>query len=441
MDTHDIRKLIKMKGLQIQYKKPIKVAIVYSVLTLILYLFGPYSFPSINRGLLVLFLFVCNVAMYFGFVKGTQIPKYNGLQKKAINIDKLLQYLFIISLLLAIPKFVIYTGFYSGTIPRTLSSIAMFFAGAADEIYANRQHAGNATGIWIYLNYIVVLFGAFHWAYTPLAIYYWKRLSKFKKVGTLVIWLFYILQYICTGTNVGIFEFFITFFIVKMVKGIATNNVKRSGSKRTIILFTLLIVIILYSFNFVMSSRIGDRTDYLPLGNTTAVLDTSSFIWKIMPDVLKPILAYVTRYLAIPYHALATSFDLPWDSTLGIGYSWFLLDNVPFDLWEDTYMMKLEHFAGYDHWASWHTAYLWFANDVSYFGVPVVLFLLCRIFGRAWATYLQTRNLCALLQFMLFVKMITFISANNQVFQACDHLFAFWILLFLFNKSKQYIWS
>lgn len=423
-----------------QYNKPIKVALFYSALTFLIYLFGPYAFPYVNRGLLIVFLLVCNAAMYFGFVNGTKLLVYGNIQYKEINIDKLLQYLFIAALLLAIPKFIIYTGFYYGTISKIQSSVAMFFAGAADEIYANRQQMGNATGIWRYLNYVVVLLGALHWAYTPLAIYYWKRLSRFKKYGTLIIWLFYILQYICTGTNVGLFEFFITFFIVKIIKGISTRSVIKTSSKRTFVMFAILITILLYSFNFVMSSRIGDKTDFLPLGNTSAALDTTSFIWRVMPDVLKPVLAYATRYMAIPYHALATSFDIPWDSTMGFGYSWFLLDNVPFDLWEDTYMMKLEHMTGYNHWASWHTAYLWFANDVSFFGVPIVLFLLCRIFGRAWSTFVETRNMCAFLQFMLFVKMVTYISANNQMFQACDHLIAFWILLLLFNKSKQYIW-
>ena len=202
-------------------------------------------------------------------------------------------------------------------------------------------------------------------------------------------------------------------------------------------MFTLLIMVVLYAFDFIMGARIGDKTSTVPIGNSVVYLDKQTPLWMLTPSALHPLLSYLSRYVALPYHALAMSFDVPFETTFGIGHSWFLLDNFPFfsaDLWDRTYMMKMEQMFEYSHWASWHTAYLWFANDFSHIGVPVILFLLFRVFGKSWRTYITSGNVLSLLFFMLFVKMMIYISANNQVFQPSDTLFAFWILLIAQRK-------
>lgn len=423
------------------YTKPINIAILYSMFTLVLYLYGPYLFPDSNRFLLVLFVIITNVAMYIGFRNGAN-KNYRVKATKYINIPKLLKIFFVIALLIAVPKFIIYTGFYANTLGRISGSILLFFAGASDIIYAARQEVGNAPGIWRFINYIVVVFGSIHWMYMPLSIFYWKKLSFPIKTGTFFIYGIYILQYICTGTNVGMFEFFIMLFIVRILRNYFDSSRSRNKFKnKNLILFVLLGVVLLFAFDFVMSSRIGDQTSSIPLGNTKAYINQDSLFWEYVPVSIQQVFMYVTRYLCAPYYALEQSFDLSWTPTFGIGYSWFLLDNFPIDLWPDTYMMKLEDSIGYSHWSSWHTSYMWFANDVSFLGVIIIYYLLFRLFGKCWAMFLQTKNMCAFLMFMLFVKMVFFISANNQAFQASDHLFAFWELLFLLDWSRKYKWE
>lgn len=427
------------------YRKPIYIAILYSLFTLLLYLYGPYAFPKYNRFLLILFVLVTNIAMYLGFLSGvSKNYRRNGINLKYININRILKVFFYISLIISVPKFVIYTGFYVNPIGRIVESILLFFAGASDVIYAARQEVGNAPGIWRYINYFVVAFGSIHWMYTPLSMFFWKRLGVFMKIGTLFIWVVYILQYICTGTNVGMFEFFIMLFIVRILRNMfnsSRTNTRRSSNKKNLILLIILGVVLLFAFDFVMSSRIGDKTSTVPLGNTSAQLNQESVFWEYVPSAIQQVLMYVTRYLCVPYYALERAFDLSWNSTYGIGYSWFLLDNFPIDLWPETYMMQLEDSIRYSHWSSWHTSYMWFANDISFFGVPIVYFFLFKLFGKCWALFLQTRNMCAFLMFMLFVKMVFFISANNQVFQASDHLLAFWEILFMLGWSRKVKWE
>ncbi len=380
--------------------------------------------------------------MYCGFNSSKPLSRLNSnYSKRPFPIDKLLKILFAISLVLSLPKFMIFTGYYANIFNKVIHSVTLFVSGGADVLYASRQELTNAVGIWKYVNYVSILLGPLYWAYMPLSICYWKRLSAFLKLGTLFIWIMYLLQYICTGTNVGIFEFFITFFIAKIIYNIKNNTTsKKPIGKKNIVIIVALVVILLYSFDFIMSARIGDNVDALLLGNTTAFFNSDSFIWCITPDVFKSVLLYIVRYMCVPYHALACAFDISFTPTFGVGYSWFLLDQIPLELWDNTYMMKMETTMNYSHWTNWHTAYMWFANDVSFLGVPFVLFFLFKLFGKAWSEFLRTGNICSFLQFVLFVKFVTYISMNNQVFQGSDCFLAFWLLLILSKSSKKYSW-
>ena len=98
--------------------QPIRIGIIFSILTIVLYEFGVYKFPEINRSELNIFLIVTNIAMYWGFYHGVHNPKiYNTT--KSIAIEKVVNVLFWISLIVAIPKYLLYTGersFSFGTI-------------------------------------------------------------------------------------------------------------------------------------------------------------------------------------------------------------------------------------------------------------------------------------------------------------------------------------
>ena len=217
------------------FLRPIKVGLLFSLMTFILYLWGPYPFPSVNRMIMVIFLVICNMTMYYGFKQGAVGAKSHFEPKKVVNVSSFINVLFIVALIIAYPKFVIYTRFYDSTFGQILYSFGTFLAGGADQLYANRQEVQNAIGIWRYINYVVVLLGAFNWMYIPLSMYYWKRLSFVVKGGTLYIWSMYLLQYICTGTNVGIFDFFIMLFVINIIRNYKRNYERRKkGTGKTL---------------------------------------------------------------------------------------------------------------------------------------------------------------------------------------------------------------
>ena len=130
----------------------------------------------------------------------------------------------------------------------------------------------------------------------------------------------------------------------------------------------------------------------------------------------------------------------------GTGGSWFLADNMNsifgIDIIQRTYNMRIDEQFGYNYYTQWHTAYVWIANDFTFYLVPIVLLVLMCIFGAAWKDFLQNRNMFALILMVLFVEFVFFMPMNNQVFQHSETLFAFWGVLFAWLLTrKKYSWD
>lgn len=425
---------------KVKLRRPIKIGILFSVITIVFFEFGIYKFYFINKTAFNIFLLVTNVLMYAGFIFGTQQKPIQRFTS-SISINKVVRGLFWIALIVSIPKFIIFTGIDTLD-PMIILNKMLYASSNALDVYMEKNSLHNVSGVWRYINYVVVLMGPFYWAYTPLALLYWKHLSLFKKICSSFIWFLFCAQYVLCGTNVGVFLFFITFGVVYVIRRKRERgNMQLSKSEKISVLIVVAFVIFVLGayFNMTMGSRISDHID-----DKRFSLDTENWMWLITPEPLRQLLAYFTRYVASAYTALSMSFSVPFDSTCGVGNSFFLLDNIDPDrngLWMNTYNMKLEKIFAYNFYANWHTPYVWFANDVSLFGVPFLFFLLFRYFGKAWRSFLETGNIVSFLIFMLFVEFMSFISANNHVFQQSDTLFAFWLLFFLNLATKRVNWK
>lgn len=432
---------------KIQYNTPIKLGILYSIITILLYEFGPFNFPDKNKIELYIFLFMCNAAMYFGFCHGT-LNRYSFRQDRNIRINKYLNILFWISLIICVPKFMMSTGIYNNVVSNIIIRVSMY-SDMARELYMDRQDLVNVTGIWKLINIVVVLLGPFYWAYLNLSMLLWNRLGFLKKVFTIFIWFIYVGQYLCTGTNVGVFHFMISLGVIYIIRKRKEVNIKkqsRFSKLRFALVGAIVIVSFLAFFNVTMESRKGATYERELNSNVcgyTCPVDHNSILYIMTPPPLHPLLFTATSYVAKPYAALSFAFDMPFQTTGGVGYSWFLLDNSPGSsfLWNRTFPMQLEKEYSYSSWVNWHTAYTWFANDVSWFGVPFVLFYLFRLFGKSWRRYVEKGDLLSFLMFMLFVRFILFVSMNNQVFQQSETFFAFWLLVFfrLFSKHSNWV--
>ena len=116
----------------------------------------------------------------------------------------------------------------------------------------------------------------------------------------------------------------------------------------------------------------------------------------------------------------------------------FVVDFVSehlYDIDQFTYQAKLEKF-GWDSNKQWHTMFTWLANDVSFYGVTLVMFFIGLLFSAMFKDAIINGNFLAKISMFYFILMILFMPCNNQIGQRKDTLFSFVFVIVWWIVSK-----
>ncbi|AGK56311.1 hypothetical protein HYPDE_23123 [Hyphomicrobium denitrificans 1NES1] len=149
-------------------------------------------------------------------------------------------------------------------------------------------------------------------------------------------------------------------------------------------------------------------------------------------------LAYMaTSYLSQGYYGMALAMTQDFSSTYGLGHSPLLLYYSRHFLGEDfanrAYVNKIA-----DRWdpkGKWSTAMTWWANDVSFYGVPFVFALLGMLTACCWREATEQQRDAAAILFVLCMFLFFYLPANNQLFMTADSgmIVLFWLVLWGLN--------
>lgn len=138
-----------------------------------------------------------------------------------------------------------------------------------------------------------------------------------------------------------------------------------------------------------------------------------------------------SSYLTQGYYGMSQALTLNWTPMFGLGNSMFVVDMITdnlCDIHQYTYQAKLE-LLGWDSKVRWHSIYTWIANDVSFYGVPIIMFMIGAIFGMMFKDAIVTQNPFARISLFFFILLILFIPCNNQIAQSNENLCAFLLLI------------
>lgn len=469
-------------------KVPVTVGVAFSMLTYLNFVFGIWEFPFRHDLRLAAGVLLLNVAMIVGFVVGVRkVPSRTptlerrrraiGRQATRLLVDRVFRVALIVTLATFVPRLIIAGQLYD---LQTMAFLEKVQTGWEDAyaVYKMNQYDG-PPGLWKYVNYACVATAFIAWLYTPLAILLWKRLSTVVKIFTFIFWMCVALSAVIQGRNFGIFDLVVQILVAYLVRsriveagarespvkrgvdmtapnsGINARNTQamrrrqiRGGRRiRPLIATAVGLVALGLYFANTMRSRVSDQyADALPLGSYWVGIDNSHPAWLACPELFRPFFATFSQYVSHGYVGLAMGMDTPFESTMGLGGSHLLISNAQqmfgIDLLPLTYQYKIFLDTGYDPYITWHTAYLWLANDVSMLGVPFVLFVLMFVFGSCWRDFLHSGNLFAFLQMSCMGTFFVFISANNQIAGSFRTLFAFWVLLLAWLLTRdRYEWK
>lgn len=414
---------------------PLVLFLSYLTFTVLLFAFGPWPWPAVNRAELYLFLGTAHLALTLGYLSAaTMTPHgYHGQWK----IERIMTISLIANLALLVPTSAFRTG--SG-IPDVLAGLAN--PGAA--YFASNAWRAEGGAL---VEYVRILLGPLLVLLYPLTIYYWSRLRWGVRLLSLLSILGFLAIYIATGTNKTIADYALLLpFLVFASYFAGLRRLRWRNIAIMAIIGVFLLALFLSFFASGQVSRIGSRegVHYFTLLGIQA--DASNALVRHLPAEARTGAIALSNYLTQGYYALSLTLEEPFVPMWGVGNSFFLYFNAAeitglSEIQEMPYPVRLQKRGRWDAYGKWSTIYPWIASDVSFPGTILVVLIIGRLFALSWLDTLRGHNPFAVAVFSQFVIMLFYFSANNQVVQTGEALTGFYGSLVLWGWTrKKYVW-
>ena len=406
---------------------PRKVFIIYIIVTLTLFFFGPIKYQHIGIieciyvcGYMLVFLLLSYCAYSRGANKaGKKIKMCLRFGKKRIESMDLVKFSILYSVLLY-GLLIVQNSSVHG---RILFNTFNFFNTMAQS-YTDIEYQMTLAGrlvCYTSIFKVLALIGC---------IYYWKDLKVLYKMLTACLVLEIVLNNIFF---VGSQKQLVDLFIYVLVAFVA--NIIRDGFRITRKIKIMLAGIIVVAA-LVMGSTIAARvsmweTKYnavgagLPIG---ASLDTDNILYKVLPEFISLPLAFLSGYLSQGYRGLALCMSQPFVPTWGMGFSFKIMNdfaqwfNIPLSTIAVSYPIRMEQTYGIGAYSNWHSIFPWFASDVTFVGALFIVATFIYLWAKTWREVVDTGNLWSLLLFAQLTILVLYIPCNNKIFQTRESI-------------------
>ena len=401
---------------------PMRLALPFLIFTELLVWIGPIMYPIENSGLLVSYFIILNLALYWGYKSGIRKEGYSScrIQKNWVQI------ILLIGLI---------ASFYTMIIKWQTKGIGFSLESLINALVNPGEAYKGEAKDFVQVSILSLLFSPIRWASIPLGIYYWKKIGTFFKLVVITTVLIYISTWLGIGTRKGILDLMVFgfFLLCATNKNLIVNP--KTNRKTKLICFLGGIAFLIY-FVFSNLSRSG-------MEDFNEIVDFARFEYREIylnnfstPFVIA--LGEVSSYLCQGYYALSLGLSLGILPITIMGSSWataqYMERFLGYNPIPDTYIVAIEQNFGLDRYEHWHSIYLWLANDFSFIGVPVVIFIIGYFCARTWKDCLHRENPFAFPIFAYMIIMIFYFFANNQVISFSLEPFIGCVILYAISK-------
>lgn len=421
----------------VNYKKIIVYVMCYFMFTILLLDFGPINYNLENGVVLHIYIFSYFLSFYFGYKLFSKKNKFSGLEIKEIRefnlqkIKKILKIGIYINFILISIFCLISTDSSSvmGFLNKFLSGITDPASSYYDKVYASSIREGSSI-----LNVIFMFLYPYMLLLLVLSVYDFKNETKLQKAITIITIILEVARWIAIGTNKGVFDILILFITIYLMKSIEEKEIERQKIIKNKmkfkykLLITVAGIIIFSMFTYFISSRM--------------YIDNSN---RSVKERIYYGMEKITNYLVQGYKGMDYALNLEWKPTFGVGNSIFLTSQVDkalnTKLSELTYAKRAEIY-GWSSTVNWHTAYTWFANDMHFLGVIVLMFFCGAFLAMLIKETIIYRNYYSMVLLYMIMIGIFYSSANNQVLAFSNMCIAFYVFFILrwikVRKEKKY---
>lgn len=425
---------------------PIRITMVYLLFTLLMYVCGPFDWKTENPVYTYIYLGLYLLMLWGGYqigIRGKQNSYKWDAQKFDNKIIKILKIMLVINLVFYIFSIMRTYGMNNFNISHLIANMKVGLLNPGQG-YENKLLRDTLTGSEVLggsvFTLILFIWNFFSYSIWSLGMVYFKKMNLLFKIVVFLTIMLQILYSLSIGTNIGVFVpaiYFIAYFGVNItIKNNKTIKKKRKNYKFVIFILGLYLLV-------TFGNNILGRGGIVKEGYNYSVggirIDQHSIFFDLVPQALHPLLIAGASYLTQGYYGFSLATNLKWIPMYGIGNSMQItnfLTNMGSSIGEKSFQARLEPL-GWDPEINWHTAYLWFANDVGFLGVVLVMFLIGFLFAKIYRDSIECENPFAKVLIGQFVLLIMFLPCNNQLGQSFQYIFSFWLMLIAWGISRK----
>ncbi|WP_397457062.1 hypothetical protein AB3472_07985 [Pseudomonas lurida] len=436
---------------------PLLLVEAYLLFGLWLFFFGPIYWPLENEGEFLGFIFLYHAFFIAGYILQSQFfVKHSRIestvQRASVDSNIFIRYFWFILLMAFAANVVVHrnTTLSNSYIPDNF--FASLYRGLVIPWEARAFYASEASSIGFvknpYITAITLFTGPFKYILLPGLVFYWHELSNVRRTAGMLVLTIPLLTGVIASLSVINFSYV---FIISTCLGVLVISNKSSGIISTLkqrkFFLAFLAFMFLFSFwqfysvksahspyQVVVENSKPQPFDYLKQKGIAFRSEDPGAERSNLVDFYEKL----TSYMVQGYYGMSISLDEDFQSSYGIGHSVFLQKSfaqyLGLDVRDRTFPHKITE--KWDEFVYWHSFYTYIANDVSFWGVALVMLILGAYFSYVYLSATLHDNFYAKMLLPLFGILFLYIPANNQVFGFLESMTSFWILTALFFLSK-----
>lgn len=412
---------------------------IYLICSVLLYVFGPISWVTHYPLLTFVLIAAYQFSLYAGYKAGltsADCHQGNSIFSKSWFIKNYFVLAFIVIIIgaMMMMRIAMLYGFSD------ISSLVETAFTSASDIYNDDKLVDTGSQMFggTILSLLYGFMGPITILFMPTTIIFFRELSFSKKVIGIIACVILSLSKAVAGTNEGFFEP-ITLLLVGLILKPKQSNVGKKKRSFAWLWIIIGVIGIITMFNLVMSDRNGEHYEFSQLGENS--INYNSVIFQKLPDDMQKLIIWFTFYLCQGYYGMSLALAVSeWTPLCGLGFSSYIRVNAEkilgFDATPYTLMAGTNPH-GWMYGVNWHSAYTWFASDVWWLGVPIILYFIGKLFAQTFKEASYDRNPVSIGMFTLLLMLIIFIPMNTKIFANSDSFFAFFFYLFALKYRKK----
>ena len=456
---------------------PVRLLMLYLLFSIIAFIYGPFawnvSHPIRFYGFLASYFFALWLGFRLGIAKRFQYEKVWTEED-----DRLLIRLIGPLIAVNVVFYVIYMfrdyGLSSFDFP---AFFRILKSGLMNPGYGYHQHYERLLTVptserlgGYYFSLVFIIWSCIHFPTVILSVFYFSRLKIYAKILVVFYFVMVFFHFLSIGTNIRVLHLILLFLVPQVLKylgAVLHDQMTKKKLLKLLIMVCLCVLVMGLYFSWMMISRDGLDTenyrDGLDTENYQDGLDTENYQDGLdtenselptinvggvglkdgqrVTSLIDTLWIYASGYLTQGYYGMSLALQEPWIPMYGVGNSMYLTGFITShitDIKQYSYQERIEKY-GWDSDINWHTMFTWLANDVSFYGVAIVMLLIGFLAGAMYKDSIIGDNPFAKVGMYFFLLMALFIPCNNQLGQSVDTLVSFVFILLCWFVSKLYL--